>query len=317
MYIYRKRIYIMKRKIVKTGQNTSIISLPSEWIKKNKLEKGQFLEIEESGSVLKIYSTKKLKKGVILNLKNEGYWYIKRILKRIYAAGYDQIEINYTQVSQMEYIRKSADYLEGFEIVQSKKGSCVLKNILELKELDHEELLDNIIWLVHSQLDLFNESLSKNLKKSLREIEGINNSVIKLSHLGMRILNLKCKQDVVILKDLFLLFTSLFYLSAYLTYAAREVIDKNRKLSKEEKLLVEETKELYEDLVYAYRKGDLEGVQKFFERRNETFERDIELLRNDNPDIVHFFLDFRREMVAIGNYFLSLNFEEKLGLVEG
>lgn len=307
----------MKRKLVKTGQNTLIVSLPSEWVKKNKLEKGQLLEMEESGGILKIYSTQKSKKSIVLDLKSEGYWYIKRVLRRIYVTGYDQIEINYAKASQMEYIRKSANYLEGFEIVQSKKNSCILKNILEIKELDHKELLDNIIWLVHSQLNLFEEFVLKNSRNGLKEIEGINVSVIKLAHLGMRILNLKCKQDVTILKDLFLLFTSMFYLSAYLTYATKELIDKNRKLSQEEKELIVETKGLYEDLIYAYRNKNLEGVQEFFEKRNDTFERDIELLRNKNPDIMHFFLDFRKEMVAIGNYFLSMNFEEKLGLGEG
>ena len=317
MYIYSACIYIMKRKLVKTGQNTLIVSLPSEWVKKNKLEKGQLLEMEESGGILKIYSTQKSKKSIVLDLKSEGYWYIKRVLRRIYVTGYDQIEINYAKASQMEYIRKSANYLEGFEIVQSKKNSCILKNILEIKELDHKELLDNIIWLVHSQLNLFEEFVLKNSRNGLKEIEGINVSVIKLAHLGMRILNLKCKQDVTILKDLFLLFTSMFYLSAYLTYATKELIDKNRKLSQEEKELIVETKGLYEDLIYAYRNKNLEGVQEFFEKRNDTFERDIELLRNKNPDIMHFFLDFRKEMVAIGNYFLSMNFEEKLGLGEG
>lgn len=307
----------MKRKIVKTGQNTLIISLPSEWTKKNNLKKGQVLELEESGGILKIYSTQKSKKSIVLDLKDEGYWYINRVLRRIYAAGYDQIEINYTQSSQMEHIRKSANYLEGFEIIQSKKNSCVLKNILEIKELDYKELLNNIIWLVHSQLNLFKESLSKNSKKTLREIEGINESVIKMAHLGMRVLNLKYKQDVTILKDLFLLFTSLFYLSAYLTYAAGELINKNRKLSKEEKDLIIETKDLYEDLIYAYRNKNLAGIQEFFQKRGDTFKRDIELLRNKNPDIIHFFLNFRKEMAAIGNYFLSMNFEEKLGLGEG
>ena len=316
MYILVARIYIMKRKIVKTGQNTLIISLPSAWAKKNKLHKGQFLEIEESGGTLKIYSTRTFKKSIVLDLKDEGYWYINRILRRMYAAGYDQIEINYTQSSQMEHIRKSANYLEGFEIIQSKKNSCILKNILETKQLDYKELLENIIWLIYSQLDLFKESLSENSKKGLKEIEGIDDSVIKLAHLGMRVLNLECKQDVVILKDLFLLFTSLFYLSAYLTYAARELINNNRKLSKEEKKLIVETKDLYEDLIYAYRNKNLSGIQDFFQKRSDTFERDTSLLRDKNPDIMHFFLNFRKEMVAIGNYFLSMNFEEKLGLEE-
>ena len=74
---------------------------------------------------------------------------------------------------------------------------------------------------------------------------------------------------------------------------------------------------MYEYFIYSYRNKNLEGVQEFFQKRNDTFERVMELLWNKNPDIIHFFLNFRKEMVAIGNYFLSMNFEEKLGLGEG
>ncbi len=302
----------MKRKIVKTGQNTLIVSLPSAWIKKNNLKKGQSLELEENAGVLKIYPTQKTEKSISIKLKDEGYWYINRLLRKMYAAGYDQIEIAYSMPSQIEYIRKSANYLEGFEIMKSKKNSCILKNILKTKDLDYKELLDNIIWLIHSQLELFLEFISKDSKKELKEIKGINDSVIRLAHLGRRILNLECKQDVVILKDSFLLFTNLLYLSSYLTFASKELVEKERKLEKEEQDLIIETKTLYEDLVFSYRNKDLKGIQDFFQKRNDTFERDIGLLRNKNPDIIHFFLDFRKEMVAIGNYSLTMSFEEKI-----
>jgi len=302
----------MKRKIVKTGQNTLIVSLPSEWVKKNHLEKGQFLELEENAGVLKIYPTQKVKKSISLELKDEGYWYINRLLRKMYSAGYDQIEITYSQPSQIEHIRKCTTYLEGFEIMKSEKNACIVKNILKTKDLDYNELIENIIWLIHSQLELFVEFMSKESKKELKEIKGINESVIKLAHLGRRVLNLECKQDVVILKDSFLLFTNLLYLSSYLTFASEELVNKNRTLEKEEKGLIIETKELYEDLIFSYRNKNLKGIQDFFQKRSDTFERDISLLRNKNPDIVHFFLDFRKEMVAIGNYFLTMSFEENL-----
>lgn len=302
----------MKRKIVKTGQNTLIISLPSDWIKKNNLEKGQSLEIEENAGVLKIYPTQKAKKTISITLKDEGYWYINRLLRKMYAAGYDQINLTYSQPVQMEHIRKSTNYLEGFEVMKSEKNSCTLQNLLKSKELEYKELLNNLIWLIESQLELFEEFISKNSKKRLGEVGGIHESVIKLAHLGRRILNIDCKQDVVILKDSFLLFTNLLYLSSYLTYASREIIDKERKLGKEEKELILETKELYEDLILSCRNKNIEGIQDFFQKRNETFRRDIDLLRKENPDIIHFFLDFRKEMIAIGNYFLSMSFEENL-----
>jgi len=305
-----------KRKIVKTGQNTLIISLPSEWIRKNQLERGQFLEIEENGDVLKIYPTEKAKRCLKISLSDEGYWYVNRILRKIYAAGYDVAEINYSNESQIEFIRKSVNFLDGFEIVKSEKGTCILKNILAPEKLDYKELMENVMWLIRSQLELFKNVVTGGDKKDLKEISGIQSTIVKLAHLGRRILNLQCKQDVAILKDSFLLFTDLLYLSSYLGYAAQILEKKNKELSSEEKNLVVETLSLYEDLLYAYRNKSLVEIQNFFQKRDDTFERDIKILNGKNPDVMHFFLDFRKEMVGIGNYFLSVSFEEKLDDLE-
>jgi phosphate uptake regulator len=302
----------MKRKIVKTGQNTLIVSLPSTWVKKYHLEKGQFLELEENAGVLKIYPVEKAKKSLKIILKDEGYWYINRILRRIYAAGYSKIEIAYSKPEQINYIRKSVSFLDGFEVIQSKNNSCILKNILKPEELNYRDLLEDIMWLIHSQLEIFKNSLSKGSTKDLKEIGGINNTLIKLAHLGRRILNIDCKQDVVILKDSFLLFTNLLYLSAYLNYASEELLKKGVSLSPSEKELITETHKMYETLLYAYRNKDLQEIQNFFQKRNDTFERDNQLLEGENPKIIHFILNFRKEMGTIGNYFLSMSFEEKL-----
>lgn len=303
---------MVMRKIVKTGQNTMIISLPTTWIKKNQIEKGQMLEVEESGDVLKIYPTEKAQKSLKVKLNDEGYWYINRILRKIYAAGYDIVEVNYSQESQIEHIRKSVGFLDGFAIVKSEKGSCVLKNILSPEKLDYKELIENVMWLIRSQLEIFKNVVVGGNKNELKEISGIQTTVVKLSHLGRRMLNLQCKQDIVILKDSFLLFTDLLYLSSYLGYAAQILEKKNKDLASEEKELIVETLDMYEKLLFAYRNKNLAEIQDFFQKRDDTFDRDIKLLNNKNPDIMHFFLDFRKEMVGIGNYFLSVSFEERI-----
>jgi len=302
----------MKRKIVKTGQNTLIVSLPSTWIKRHNLEKGQFLELEENAGVLKIYPTERAKKNLKIGFNEEGYWYINRILRRIYAAGYDEVEIEYSKPEQIDFIRQCVGFLDGFEVIQSKTDSCILKNILKPENIAYEDLLENVMWLIHSQLVIFDEACKKESKKRLKEINGINHTVIKLAHLGRRILNLDCKQDVVLLKDSFLLFTNLLYLSNYLNYASEELLKKDLSLSQDEKDLIAETHETYERLLCAYRNNNLAEVQDFFQKRNDTFERDNNLLEGENPKIVHFILNFRKEMVAIGNYFLSMNFEERI-----
>ena len=53
--------YNMKRKIVQHGQSTLTLSLPSKWVKKNNIKKGQLLDVNVS------------EKGLLISLDKAKY----------------------------------------------------------------------------------------------------------------------------------------------------------------------------------------------------------------------------------------------------
>ncbi len=302
----------MKRKVIKTGEGTFVISLPKGWVQSNNIQKGQSLTVEEEFDLLRVYAEEKALKKTSLKLGNESFWYLNRVLRKMYASGYDEIELKLKDPKQMEDIRKCVEYLEGFEIVRSDKNTCLIKGLLKSDDLSYKEIIDNMLWLIKSQFDLLYEFIIKKDSEMNKEIDGIKNTITKLAHLGRRLLNIQEKQDIAMLKDSYLLFTNLIYISSYIVYSAEEIVKNKLILSKEEVSLVKDALEMYGELLWAKKSGKLIEVQKFFQKRSDSFESDIKLLSGKNPAVVHFVLGIRKEMNGVGNYLLLESLESKI-----
>ena len=55
MFIYKpKLLQYMKRKVVKHGQNTLTVSLPSKWCRAHGIKQGDEIEVEEKGPLIQL-----------------------------------------------------------------------------------------------------------------------------------------------------------------------------------------------------------------------------------------------------------------------
>ena len=54
------------RKIIQFGNSSYVITLPQEWIKKNKLEKGKFVNLAENNNYIILSANIEIKEKVIL-----------------------------------------------------------------------------------------------------------------------------------------------------------------------------------------------------------------------------------------------------------
>ena len=88
----------MKRKLVKQGSSTMMVSLPSKWIQKNQLNKGDEIDLELNNNMLIIkkegnYEKTIKKTEVKITTNNESS--IRTIIKNSYRLGYDLIKIEF------------------------------------------------------------------------------------------------------------------------------------------------------------------------------------------------------------------------------
>lgn len=129
----------MNRKILKIGPATLAISLPTKWVKKFGVKKGQELDVEDQGNRL-IIGTKSVseKDSSVLDIKKLGS-ISPKIMGMLYKAGYNQIKVIYNEnnkitykgktMSELELIKDTLDHLNGmqlWEISRNKNENYVV-----------------------------------------------------------------------------------------------------------------------------------------------------------------------------------------------
>lgn len=126
------------RRIQLTGGSTYIVSLPSKWIKRNKLSKGSEVDIEEEDGDLVISGRDSFKKKEIIRTVNLTDKVEKanllRVLTSIYIANFDTLVIrskDYISPSIREEIKKFSKVVMGVEIFEESSRSVVLQNVLD------------------------------------------------------------------------------------------------------------------------------------------------------------------------------------------
>lgn len=123
----------MKRKVVKQGAATLMVSLPSSWVKSAHIEKGQEVEVTQVGRELIITkSSIPQKKTVTLHFPTYNETFIQTTVINAYRAGYDKLEINFNEEATYKIIcREIHDNTIGFDIVTRGKKYCIVENITE------------------------------------------------------------------------------------------------------------------------------------------------------------------------------------------
>lgn len=180
----------IRRKVVLHGNSTLTVSLPSSWVKKFNIRKGDELYVLGYGKELRIHSEHPFgseKKEVnIGNLERMGKSYITSL----YRSGYDEIHINYADHS---YIGTIQDLLSkemiGFEIIKQANNYCLMKDLTGHIKDEFNTALRRI-WLLIS--DLSKESINaikNNDIDALKHIHLMDNSINKFSNYCLRILS--------------------------------------------------------------------------------------------------------------------------------
>jgi len=187
----------MKRKIVKHGDSTLTISLPSKWAKANNIKNGQFLNVESSPKGLLISSDEMSPEKLETEIKGDQEWYVYRILRHLYTHGYDEIVMKYSTKEQLSLIRKGLKNLQGFEIVESNSKFCRIKCLTSFGEAEYESTVKRVMWLILSQFDHFIEDVNKKKPLMNEEVNEIFKTILKLNNLCRRLMNKKSPYDSV------------------------------------------------------------------------------------------------------------------------
>jgi phosphate uptake regulator len=139
----------MKRKVVKLGPTTLVVSLPSKWAKEFNIDAGKEIDINEEEGRLVIQTERKpQKKEIAIEINNENKHNLKHILTHIYRKGYDKIRINYETETSKEIKDITNSILLGFEVTQKDDTHCIIENIAEPTDQKYDVILKRLFFTI-------------------------------------------------------------------------------------------------------------------------------------------------------------------------
>ena len=131
----------MKRSVIQLAGKTSVVSLPSKWVKQFGIQKGDELDIEQVSNTLVIKPNRQGSeiKKIELDINNYNERVLRCSISALHKLGYDEITLKYEKPILSDTIQDlTRTLLLGFIVSDQTPKKIVLKNIsIELeKEFD-------------------------------------------------------------------------------------------------------------------------------------------------------------------------------------
>jgi phosphate uptake regulator len=166
-----------------------VISIPAHWVKKYGLKKGEELEINEEGKILRIATNRTTaSRKIDIDLSNTDIL-TNRIIKAVYQHGYDSANFKFDDLKHLEKIRKVSDELIGFESIEQGKNYCILKNLSGHQKEDFKILFRRLFLLTKILAKDFAEAVESNDTDALKAILTREIDINKLANFCLRKLN--------------------------------------------------------------------------------------------------------------------------------
>lgn len=157
------------RKIIRFGTNSFVVSLPNEWVKNNRIKKGDIVAVDYENNELKIAlhqkqeeNSYKISEALIDYDKLKDFTYLKPYLTSAYINGYDQITIigkNLAKESQK--IRELIKEFIALEIIEQSSQKIILREFVNIREVSFEDAIRRMDRIILSMAEDCEKHLTK------------------------------------------------------------------------------------------------------------------------------------------------------------
>lgn len=258
----------MKRKVVKQGPATLMVSLPSKWVKKYNIKKGDELEINEDSG--KLVLGKEITLGVQQNsIDVSGQdTMIHRIIGAVYKAGYDDLIIKYSNSEELKIIQDRLDLnLVEFDIAEYKENSVRVKSVSKLDTGQFDIVYKKVFFILKDITRDILTAVSKNDYETLKSITMRDKSLDKYADYCRRLLNKRVETKFNKPKPIYSLIEEIEIIGDMYKDICTEIAKNKIVLSKDIKSFFEEVNNFlisFCDLVFDF---DLKKIREFGEER--------------------------------------------------
>ena len=187
----------MKRKIIQLAGKTHVVSLPSGFVKKYGLKKGEEIEVEERGANLLISPNKETAvKKVTVDLQNINERVLRWLLASLHKSGHDEIELIYANPRTVRVIQELIkDLFTGFAIMEQTEKRIVLKSVARDLPEEFDAMLRRAFLVTISMGESIIELMQKNRLKNLKDLVALEHTNNQLTNFCERTLNKRGHRD--------------------------------------------------------------------------------------------------------------------------
>jgi|TARA_Y100000310_G_scaffold2130_1_gene2668 phosphate uptake regulator len=270
MYIFFRKVYkgwniveCMKRKLVKQGAATMMVSLPSKWIKSNDLNKGDEVDVEERDGnlLLRTSSVAESKKEVFLEVSPDNKDDFKNLVLHAYKRGADRIVIRGVSKDFLKVIKRISRFLLGFEMTDQAGDTVILESLTEPSDGTFNIMIRKIFLVLQDQIDDVVGDFSTGSYDNEKEVDESFVNGVRLIQFCRRLLTKESRTQMSVLQWGFV--TNLSMVHAELDYMYKYGKDKKLKVDKNVINLLKEYKDNYLELLYQMYIGKkIEDVHK-------------------------------------------------------
>ena len=249
----------MKRKLVRQGKTTLMVSLPNNWVKRNNLQKGAEVSLnEDNNNILISTEQKKIRRKTVITLTSDTEPSVRTAIINAYRSGYDIIRINFKNKNQHILIDQIINsYAIGLEMTKIDKLYCILESITEPEQQRFDVVFRRIFYNVQQLLEFTSERL-----KGKEQHINYENIVLKIhcyDNFCRRVISKRNEPSYR--AGLYWSFLGLISQAQRELYHLNIFLNSNKVIFKNEKLFGH-FKEVIELISSAYAKKNLEEIEK-------------------------------------------------------
>ncbi|MBI2110314.1 phosphate uptake regulator PhoU [Candidatus Woesearchaeota archaeon] len=259
------------RKLIKFGNSSHVVSLPTSWLKKNNLNKGNTVFLKENGNDLIVsYALKeelREQTAITINSDNKDTEGLAREIVSAYLNRFNTINIVGREIpKRTKEISDIIHNLVALEIVEQTSNKIIAKDFLKLEEVSISEIVRKVDITTRSMLEDAKASIDKNNHKTLFEKD---KNINKLCFLLFKVMRNAVKEPQLVktfklnfidIFDYWILVTNLEHIADEAKRASRAVA--KIKLNEQEK---EELKKIFLEIETAY----IEIMKAFYQKDKE------------------------------------------------
>lgn len=306
-----------RRKIQLIAGSTYSLSLPKEWVLKNKLKEKSELLIQEKNDRTLIISPQSQEKSQLTEISiniEENLQNIDQVLFSVYYLGIENISIkskaNFSKEAKSK-IRTTLENMSGTEITYEDEKNIRIKVFLDKEKVDISQILYRTYLLIESSIsNLLGDMDKYELRLNEAEIDRLYHLMAKITHLSLINANVLVSskiKNISLIPSYFLISKRLENIGDNIFNLSKHLRKENSKISERKEILSTIGEELGRCIKSLNNSSSFSKIQEknLKEIKSKIEKISDELTKNYLKEIFRYLIDIQEEIVNI-SFFNSL-----------